>query len=94
MAPHHVSLIRVQAKLAKLKRELLSPSGGGGGGGGRISRYAAKLMDSWFRCCQDRSGLRWVHWYDIDAMFLLSDHYRISICRQKYVDERTYWNAQ
>lgn len=35
---------QLKAKLAKLKRELLTPSGGGGGGGGKL--YSLRSMSS------------------------------------------------
>lgn len=47
---------QLKAKLAKLKRELLTPSGGGGGGGGKWKGVAIVFYRrltrrfSWFRC--------------------------------------------
>jgi ribosome-interacting GTPase 1 len=34
---------QLKAKLAKLKRELLTPSGGGGGGGGKLGMDTMKI---------------------------------------------------
>lgn len=40
------SIGQLKAKLAKLKRELLTPSGGGGGGGG------GKFCPAWCGACE------------------------------------------
>lgn len=37
---------QLKAKLAKLKRELLTPSGGGGGGGGTFLRRSMEMQFS------------------------------------------------
>ena len=59
---------QLKAKLAKLKRELLTPSSSGGGGGCKdpflpLLRTMALMASSWFRCGEDRRcqcGLYWL----------------------------------
>ncbi|KAG7097083.1 hypothetical protein E1B28_004469 [Marasmius oreades] len=60
---------QLKAKLAKLRRELISPSGGGGGGGGGIGFDVARQNYS-FDCpsvihstyIQDWHSFRWLCW--------------------------------
>src|SRR5205809_3554369 len=71
---------QLKAKLAKLKRELLTPSSSGGGGGGKLTliseaERSSHIINSGFRRCTHRRCQRRLYW--------------ISFSWKKHVDEQT-----